>query len=51
MQTKQELIEDIQLYVFQFNPYWEDPIIESEFVKNTIELLLIVILLKPNKRN
>ena len=37
MQTKQELIEDIQLYVFQFNPYWENPITESELVKNTYE--------------
>ena len=43
MQTKQELIEDIQLYVFQFNPYWEDPITESEFVKNTIETCDLII--------
>jgi len=43
MQTKQELIEDIQLYVFQFNPYWEDPITESELVKNTLETCDLII--------
>lgn len=35
MKTKEELIEDIQLYVFQFNPYWEDLVTDSELVKNT----------------
>lgn len=43
MQTKEELIEDIQLYVFQFNPYWEDPITESELVKNTLETCDLII--------
>lgn len=35
MKTKEELFDDIQLYVFQFNPYWEDPVTDSELVKNT----------------
>lgn len=43
MKTKEELIEDIQLYVFQFNPYWEDPITESELVKNTYETCDLII--------
>ena len=43
MKIKEELIEDIQLYVFQFNPYWEDPITESELVKNTLETCDLII--------
>lgn len=35
MKTKEELFDDLQLYVFQFNPYWEDPVTDSELVKNT----------------
>ena len=35
MKTKEQLLDDIQLYVFQFNPYWEDPVTDSELVKNT----------------
>jgi len=35
MKTKEELIDNIQCWVFQFNPYWEDPVTDSELVKNT----------------
>ena len=37
MESKEKLIKDIQFYVLNFNPYWEDPITESELVKNTID--------------
>lgn len=37
MESKEKLIKDLQFYVFNFNEYWEDPITESELVKNTRE--------------
>ena len=37
MESKEKLIKDLQFYVFNFNEYWEDPITESELVKNTKE--------------
>lgn len=43
MKTKEELIKDIQVWVFQFNKYWEDPVTESEFVKNTYETCDLII--------
>lgn len=43
MKTKEELIKDIQRWIFQFNEYWEDPVTESEFVKNTYETCDLII--------
>ena len=43
MKTKEELIKDIQIWVYQFNEYWEDPVTESEFVKNTYETCDLII--------
>lgn len=43
MKTKEQLIENIQDWVFKFNPYWEDPITESELVKNTFETCDLII--------
>lgn len=37
MKTKEELIKDLQFYIINFNEFWEDPIEESELVKNTKE--------------
>ena len=37
MKTKEELIKDLQFYIINFNEYWEDPITESDLVKNTKE--------------
>jgi len=37
MKTKEELINDLQFYIINFNEYWEDPITESDLVKNTKE--------------
>lgn len=37
MESKEKLIKDIQFYVLNFNPYWEDPITESELVKNPLD--------------
>ena len=35
MKTKEELIKQLQFFIINFNEYWEDPITESELVKNT----------------
>ncbi len=35
MYSKEYYIKEIQEYVIHFNEYWEDPITESELVKNT----------------
>lgn len=43
MKTKEQLFDNIQCWVFQFNPYWEDPVIESELVKNTLETCDLII--------
>lgn len=43
MKTKEQLFDDIQTWVFSFNPYWEDPITESELVKNTLETCDLII--------
>lgn len=43
MKTKEQLLDDIQCWVFKFNPYWEDPITESELVKNTLETCDLII--------
>ena len=43
MESKEKIIKDIQFYTIQFNPYWEDPIIESELVKNTYETCDLII--------
>jgi len=43
MATKEELIDNIQCWVFNFNNYWEDPVTESEFVKNTYETCDLII--------
>jgi len=43
MKSKDQLIEDIQDWVFKFNPYWEDPVTESELVKNTLETCDLII--------
>ena len=43
MNTKEQLLDDIQCWVFKFNPYWEDPITESELVKNTLETCDLII--------
>lgn len=43
MKTKEELIKNIQVWIFQFNEYWEDPVTESEFVKNTYETCDLII--------
>lgn len=37
MKTKEELIKDLQFYIINFNEFWEDPITESDLVKNTKE--------------
>ena len=43
MENKKSLIQDIQEWVFQFNYYWEDPVTESELVKNTLETCDLII--------
>jgi len=43
MESKEKIIKDIQFYTIQFNEYWEDPIIESELVKNTYETCDLII--------
>lgn len=43
MNTKEQLLDNIQCWVFKFNPYWEDPITESELVKNTLETCDLII--------
>ena len=43
MENKKSLIQDIQEWVFHFNYYWEDPITESELVKNTLETCDLII--------
>lgn len=43
MESKEKIIKDIQFYTIQFNPYWEDPITESELVKNTYETCDLII--------
>ena len=43
MESKEKIIKDIQFYTIQFNPYWEDPIIKSELVKNTYETCDLII--------
>jgi len=43
MKAKEQLLDDIQCWVFKFNPYWEDPITESELVKNTLETCDLII--------
>lgn len=43
MKTKEQLFDNIQCWVFQFNPYWEDPVTESELVKNTLETCDLII--------
>lgn len=43
MKNKKSLIQDIQKWIFQFNYYWEDPVIESELVKNTLETCDLII--------
>ena len=43
MENKKSLIKDIQEWIFHFNYYWEDPVIESELVKNTLETCDLII--------
>lgn len=43
MESKEKIIKDIQFYTIQFNEYCEDPIIESELVKNTYETCDLII--------
>ena len=43
MKAKEQLLDDIQCWVFKFNPYWEDPITKSELVKNTLETCDLII--------
>ena len=37
MESKVQLIKHLQSYILNFNEYWEDPITESELVKNTLD--------------
>lgn len=37
MNSKEYLIEEIQRHVLNFNEFWEDPITESELIKNTLD--------------
>ena len=43
MESKEKIIKDIQFYTIHFNEYWEDPITESELVKNTYETCDLII--------
>lgn len=37
------ILDNIQCWVFNFNPYWEDDITESELVKNSLETCDLII--------
>ena len=43
MEHISKILDNIQRWVFQFNPYWEDPVTESELVKNSLETCDLII--------
>jgi len=43
MESVNKILKDIQFWVFQFNPYWEDPVTESELIKNSLETCDLII--------
>jgi hypothetical protein len=43
MESKEKVLKDIQTWVFSFNEYWEDPVTESELIKNPIETCDLII--------
>ena len=43
MESINKVLDNIQCWVFNFNPYWEDDITESELVKNTLETCDLII--------
>jgi len=43
MESIKKVLENIQCWVFQFNYYWEDPITDSELVKNPLETCDLII--------
>ena len=43
MESVRKVLENIQCWVFQFNYYWEDPVTDSELVKNTLETCDLII--------
>ena len=43
MEHISKILDNIQCWVFNFNPYWEDDITESELVKNSLETCDLII--------